>query len=204
MLGRAVGAKNRRWQTHIRVAAEAGGTAEVGAQALDPELAESGKTRHVASMSRLYVLGALSARTRKGPIQRGESSDWEGRGVCAVSTVQQHLVPNVELHVPPGNFELRLAPVLPLLQQRPHLLCHAPQENGRVLAWTRWVRGRGEGKRAAGVLATIGVEGRVATPEGRRRVVDRELDQRHQGRPVVNTLAGEGAQDVGDDAVDAF
>ena len=73
----------------------------------------------------------------------------------------------------------------------------------RTIAWTRWVRGRGGGKRAAGVLAAVGVEGRVATSEGRRCAVDRELDRRHEGRPVVDILAGEGAQDVGDEAVDA-
>ena len=109
--------------------------------------------------------------------------------MCSVSS---STFPHVELHVPLGGVELRLAPVLPLLQQRQHLLCHAPHESGRVLAWTRWVRGRGKGKGAAGVLAAVGVERRVATPEGRRRIVDRELDQRHEGRPVVGTLAGEG------------
>ena len=122
--------------------------------------------------------------------------------------VQQHLVPHSKLHVPPG-VELRpgLAPVLPRLQQHPHLLRHAPHESGRVLAWTRWVRGHGGGKRAARVLrlAAVGVEGRVATREGRRRVVDRGQNQpRHEGWPVVGTLAGEGTQDVGEDAVDAF
>ena len=54
------------------------------------------------------------------------------------------------------------------------------------------------------MLAAVGVEGRVAGAERRGGVVDRELRQRHEGRPVVGTLAGEGAQDVGDDAVDAF
>ena len=198
MLGRAVGAKNRRWQTHIRVAAEAGGTAEVGAQALDVDIGEDApRGGYVAAVR----VGRRAREDAEGahPTRGKQRAGGEGR----VLRVQQHLVPHRKLHVPPGGVELRLAPVLPLLQQRPHLLCHAPQENGRVLAWTRWVRGRGEGKRAAGVLATIGVEG-LATPEGRRRVVDREVDQRHQGRPVVSTLAGEGAQDVGDDAVDAF
>ena len=55
---------------------------------------------------------------------------------------------------------------------------------------------------AAGVLAAVGVEGRVAGPEGRRRVADRGLRQRREGRPVVGTLAGEG--DMIDDAVDAL
>ena len=35
--------------------------------------------------------------------------------------VQQHFVAHSELHVPAMSVELRLAPVLPLLQQRPHL-----------------------------------------------------------------------------------
>ena len=54
------------------------------------------------------------------------------------------------------------------------------------------------------MLAAVGVERRVATPEGRRRIVDRKLDLRHEGRPVVCALAGEGVQDVGDDAVGAL
>ena len=44
-------------------------------------------------------------------------------------------------------------------------------------------------------------------PRGEGRpVVERELRQRNdsEGRPVVGTLAGEGARDVGDDAVDAL
>ena len=40
MLGRAVGVKNRRRRAHTRVAAEAGGAAEAGAQALVVELGE--------------------------------------------------------------------------------------------------------------------------------------------------------------------
>ena len=119
--------------------------------------------------------------------------------------VQQHPVPHSQLHVPPGGVERRLAPLLPRLQQRPHLLRHAPHESAqRVLAWNRGVMGHGGGKRAAGVMAAVGVERRVATSEGRRWVADRGLDRRRQGRPGVGTLAGEGTRDAGGDAVDAF
>ena len=54
------------------------------------------------------------------------------------------------------------------------------------------------------MLATVGVEGRVTGPERRHRVIKRELNQRHEGGPVVGPLAGKGAQDVGNDTVDAL
>ena len=47
------------------------------------------------------------------PTRGNQQTGGEGR----VFRVQQHLVPNVELHVPQGGVELRLEPVLPLLQQ---------------------------------------------------------------------------------------
>ena len=53
------------------------------------------------------------------------------------------------------------------------------------------------------MLAAISVEGRVAGAELRRLVVDGELDERHQVRPVFAPFAGEGAQD-GDDTFDAL
>ena len=68
--------------------------------------------RHVARMSSLYVLGAVRARIRKGPIHRG---DWTRRAGREGRTVLQHLVPHSELHVSPVGVELRLALVLPLL-----------------------------------------------------------------------------------------
>ena len=55
-------------------------------------------------MSSLYVLGAVRARIRKGPIHRG---DWTRRAGREGRTV--------ELHVSPVGVELRLALVLPLL-----------------------------------------------------------------------------------------
>ena len=82
--------------------------------------------------------------------------------------VQQHFVTHSELHVPAMSVELLLAPILSLLQQRPHLRHHAAHErccglagpggDGRVPAGRRGPRGEG----AAGVLAAIGVEGRVS------------------------------------------
>ena len=82
---------NRRRRAHICVATEAGEVAELGAL---------GKTDHwhvtrclalaagMSIMSRQYILGSVLVRTRKGPIQSGESSKLylEGRGVCSVSS----------------------------------------------------------------------------------------------------------------------
>ena len=53
------------------------------------------------------------------------------------------------------------------------------------------------------MLAAVGVEERVATPERRPGVIDCELDQ-HKGWPVVGTIAGEGAQDISNDTVEAL
>ena len=61
---------------------------------------------------------------------------------------------------------------------------------------------RGDG--AAGVLAAIGAEGRVSRAEQGRQVVDGKLDEGHKVWPAVIPVAGAGAQDVGDDAVDAL
>ena len=78
--------------------------------------------------------------------------------------VQQHFVAHSELHVPAMSVELRLAPDLSLLQQRPHLRRHAARERCCGLAGpggdSRVSAGR-RGEGAAGVLAAIGVEGRV-------------------------------------------
>ena len=119
---------------------------------------------HVAGTSRRYVLDAVRARTRKVPYQRGESSerDSEGRGVCSMSSSTSSQTSNC-------TSRRRRAPPrgdLPLPRQCPHLLRHVPHESCRVLAWTRWVRGRCGGKRAAGLLAAVGVQGRVVTPDG--------------------------------------
>ena len=54
------------------------------------------------------------------------------------------------------------------------------------------------------MLAAISVEWRVAGAERGRQVVDGNLDERHQVWPVVAPFAGEGAQNVADDAVDAL
>ena len=54
-------------------------------QALDVELEEDAPRRGVSS---LYVLGARRTKTRKGPIQREDSGERDGRGagVCFVSS----------------------------------------------------------------------------------------------------------------------
>jgi len=48
--------------------------------------------------------------------------------------VEQHLVPHGEAHVPPLRVEFRLAPILPLLQQRPHLARHLRKQAGSRVA----------------------------------------------------------------------
>ena len=59
-----------------------------------------------------------------------------------VLQIQQHLVFNRELHVPPEGVELLLAPVLPLLQQRPprHVRSDVPHQVRGSLDGPRWVR----------------------------------------------------------------
>jgi hypothetical protein len=54
------------------------------------------------------------------------------------------------------------------------------------------------------VLTAVGVEGRVPGAELLRRIVDGELDQRHEVRPVVRPLTGEGAKHLGNDAMHAL
>ena len=81
------------------------------------------------------MFGAVSTRTRKGPIQRGESSECNGRGVRSASS---------NTSSPAAN-------------------CASRREAG-----PHWVRCGGGGQRAADALAAVGVEGRVAGPEGRR------------------------------------
>ena len=79
--------------------------------------------------------------------------------------VEEHLVPRCEPHVPPVSVELRLAPVLPLLEQRPHLGRYASHEVGYSLAITHgdsWVGSLRWSERAARVLAAVGVERCVA------------------------------------------
>ena len=65
------------------------------------------------------MLGAGRARTLKGPIQRGESNDREGSGVCSVSSSTSP--PHSELDVPPMSVQLRFVLVLTSLQQRAYL-----------------------------------------------------------------------------------
>ena len=60
--------------------------------------------------------------------------------------VEQRPVSRRESHAPPASVELRLAPVLPLLQQRPHFRRHAADEGRSGLA------GPGGGGPAGAVL----------------------------------------------------
>ena len=82
--------------------------------------------------------------------------------------VEQHLICNCE-HVPPVVVELLLAPVLPLLQQRPPLGRDTPHEMGSGLARVtseRGVGGGGRGEGAAGMLAAVGERHEVLLSRG--------------------------------------
>jgi hypothetical protein len=87
-------------------------------------------------MSRRYVLGTVHTSTVKGPIQRGESRNREGSGVCSVSSSTSS---HCKLHVPPVGVdsELRFVLALPLLQQRLHLRRYARHQVrcGLGLGW---------------------------------------------------------------------
>ena len=154
--------------------------------------------RHVAGMSSLHVFGAVRARTRKGPIQRGKSSECDGGGVRSVSSSTSSPTAKCTSRREASSSTL-------------HRSCRSCS-SARTSEVTRPIRcsaaspdpagsGAAEGVRgAAGVLAVIGVEGRVAGPEERRRVVDPNSSYSTsgtKGRPVVGTLADEGAQTSG-------
>ncbi len=72
----------------------------------------SGKT-HAKGMSRRCVLGAVRARTVKGPIQRGDNSDSEGRGGAPCQGTPR---PPRRTARPTAGIEHRLALILPFLR----------------------------------------------------------------------------------------
>ena len=123
-----------RWWAGIRVAAETVRSSEVWAQAFDVELGEDAPRRGYVEPVRVWRSAREDPEGTHPP--RGEQrARREGR----VLRVRQHLVPHSELHVPPGGVELRLAPVLSLLQQRPHFRSHEPHQVRDSLAGPRWV-----------------------------------------------------------------
>ena len=90
VLGHAVCAKNRWRRAHIRVADEAGGTAEVGAQALDVELGEDaprGGYVEAVRVGRRALMDTEGAHPTRGKQRAG------GKG--RVFRAQQHLSPEV-------------------------------------------------------------------------------------------------------------
>ena len=125
----------------------------------------------------------------------------------SVLRFKQHLVPHCELHVPAVGVELRLAAVLPLVQQRPYLGRDMPHEMSSGLAGVpgeRGVGGVGRGEGTAGMLAAVGKEGRVAQPHGTRGVIYGELSERHEVRPVIASINRKGAQDINNNTVNVF
>ena len=94
----------------------------------------------------------------------------------------QRLVPRGELHVPPRGVELRLAPVLSLLQQGPHLDSHAPHQVCSSLVGPHMVGCCKGGQGASGLLAAVGGEECL------------ELHQRYEGRRACRRRSAERQQ----------
>jgi hypothetical protein len=132
----------------------------------------------------------------KWPIQRGERSS--GRGARSLSrSTSSPRAKRTSRRCAAARRALPCAgPAgrLPLLQQRQHLGRHAPHQISDGLAGPGRVRRRRRDEGATGMLAAIGVEGRVPGAEWRRGVNDGELDQLHEVRPVARPLAGNAAQ----------
>ena len=124
-------------------------------------------------------------------IKGSESSAMPASHIVRCLVVQHSAL---QLHVTPGDVELRLAQSLPLPQSRPHLHssnyapiryaaawpCPAPRAQGR----SRWPYGS-EGDEAAGVMVPF--ERRAAALEGRHRLATESIIsdfQRREGRPA--------------------
>ena len=171
----AVQASRRRWRADIRVAAEAVGTVEVGAQAFDVELGEDAPRRGNVEAARDW------RRAREDPQVTVVPRAFEDPQGAHPAWGEQRA--RREGRVPRGE-QHRLASVLPLLQQCPHLGRHAPHQVRSRLARPRSFGGE--------VPAAVSVKGRVAGPEGRLKVADRELTiGTRAGRSSARSLAKE-------------
>ena len=122
MLWHAVRASRWLWLACIRFAAEAIWSSEVWAQAFDIKLGKDVPCSGYVEPISLWR-GVREDPEGAHPPRGEQRARREGR----VLRVEQHLAPHSELHIPPGGFELRLAPVLPVLQQR-----HTPQSLARA------------------------------------------------------------------------
>ena len=178
------------------------GAAAVGAQALDVELVEGVPMR--GKVQPVRVGG-----------RAGDDLEWahpawrqqRPRGERGVLRVDEDLVARVEVHVAPMGVQLGLALILALLQQGTHVRRHLREEAGggltvavrRCRVWLGW-----SVQWAARVLAAVRVEERVAGAERRRGIVDGELDDRGQLRPVVAALADEGPKYVSYNTINSF
>ena len=171
----AVQASRRRWRADIRVAAEAVGTVEVGAQAFDVELGDDAPRRGNVEAARDW------RRAREDPQVTVVPRAFEDPQGAHPAWGEQRA--RREGRVPRGE-QHRLASVLPLLQQCPHLGRHAPHQVRSRLARPRSFGGE--------VPAAVSVKGRVAGPEGRLKVADRELTiGTRAGRSSARSLAKE-------------
>ena len=111
VLGHAVRASRWWWLACTRDATEEVGSSGAGPQALDVELGEDAPRRGFVEPARVWR--SAHEDPEGAHSQQGEQrARREGR----VLRVAQHLVPHRGPCFPPGGVELRLAPVLPLLQ----------------------------------------------------------------------------------------
>ena len=148
---------------------------EVGAQAFDVELGEDAPRRGNVEAARDW------RRAREDPQVTVVPRAFEDPQGAHPAWGEQRA--RREGRVPRGE-QHRLASVLPLLQQCPHLGRHAPHQVRSRLARPRSFGGE--------VPAAVSVKGRVAGPEGRLKVADRELTiGTRAGRSSARSLAKE-------------
>ncbi len=119
------------------------------------------------------MLGSGHVRTLKGP---SSADKLQAREELSLLSLEEHLDPHCEQHIPPVRIKLCLALGLAFLQQSPNLLRHPHHEMSCSLAVAHlscWVGSgwRWRGERSAGVLAAIGIEleGSVARAERQRQ-----------------------------------
>ena len=156
------------------------------------------------------MFGAVRARILEGASSAGRATTAREAAYvpcrAALPTVSRG-----ELQDPPVSVKLRLAPVLPLLQQRQHpaSAVTAADEGRRGLAgagWGRRVRAGRRGERAAGMLAPISVErwkGVQPEPsEAAESPMSNSTSGTVSGRSShgLAPVDGEGVQGVGEDA----
>ena len=126
------------------------------------------------------------------------------RGKGKVCGIDKHLITRAEGNMAAARVEAFLAVGLASVEEGADLTGDGVHERGHRRA--RGGRGGGSWRRerTTGMLAPVGVKGGVAGAQGGGAVVDCEFDKGDELGPVVVVVVDEGAEDVGDYAVDAF